>query len=134
MPPSRPLLDFGAGLLIGLSIVEALFAAMEDNDAALSHGLLLTAACALAAGIGLKLIPGMMRRRGGPSASRATTAPDAGWKAARPAGHNEERVAESSKSYKSSRGGRSVPPPQDFTALHQESHGPATSDGDSRRL
>jgi hypothetical protein len=43
MHPSRTLLDFGAGLLIGLSITIALFGAMEEDSAQLRFDMLLAA-------------------------------------------------------------------------------------------
>jgi hypothetical protein len=121
-------------LLIGLSIVVALFAAMEDNDAALSHGLLLTAAGALVAGIGLKLATGTRRRRVGARAHLSgSPGPDVGWKLGSPTDRADGASAASSKSYKPERRGRS-PPLQDFNTSHRDSHGPATADGDTRRL
>jgi hypothetical protein len=57
------LLDFGAGLLIGLSITAALFAAMEDSGGRLPHDMLLSALAALAFAIVLKLSAKMRARR-----------------------------------------------------------------------
>ncbi|MGH8850675.1 MAG: hypothetical protein ACREYD_06745 [Casimicrobiaceae bacterium] len=135
MRRAKPLLDFGAGLLIGVSIVVALFAAMEDKDAALSHKLLLTAAGALLAAIGLKVAARITRRRINAPAGRSGSAGlDAGWKPETPLEETDGSAAASSKSYKPERRGRSSPPSQDVDGLPRDSHGPVTADGERRRL
>jgi hypothetical protein len=76
------LLDFGAGLLVGLSVIVALFAAMEDSDGNLSHDLLLVALATLAGGFALKLTSmARYRRRTALRMERRRDASslDAGW-------------------------------------------------------
>ena len=100
LSPSRPLLDFGAGLLIGLSITAALFAAMEDGGGRLAHDMLLSALAALALAVVLKL-SAKMRDRHRAVARRAARphhpgASDAGWTAEGPQREaTEPRTAES---------------------------------------
>lgn len=87
MSRSRHLLDFGAGLFVGLSVVVALFAAMEDSDGNLSHNLLLVALAALAGAFALKLsAAARYRRRMARRVERRrhASALDAGWSAEGP--------------------------------------------------
>jgi hypothetical protein len=109
LSPSRPLLDFGAGLLIGLSITVALFAAMEDGGGRLPHDMLLTALAALALAIVLKLSAKMKARRRAVARRavhpRHPGASDTGWTAeGAQRGATEPRGADSqSTHYKTSR-------------------------------
>jgi len=76
MSPSRSLLDFGTGLLIGLSITVALFAAMEEDSAQLRHNMLLAALAALGLAIAM-IFAGRARsrrRRGAALAQRRAAA------------------------------------------------------------
>lgn len=136
--PSRPLLDFGAGLLIGLSITAALFAAMEDGGGRLPHDMLLSALAALALAIVLKL-SAKRRSRHRAVARRAIRphhpgASDAGWTAVESQREaTEPRTAESQGSnYKASRDARVSAALPERKAVRRDTKAPA--EGNTRRL
>ncbi len=131
MTRNRPLLDFGAGLLIGLSITVALFAAMEESDSRLSHDMLLAALAALVTAIVLKFAarPGA-RHRSVPHPHHPS-AVDTGWTAKQPSDSPKSHVPDSSsKNYGAVRRSGAVP---ERNALHHDTQGSA-SEGDTRRL
>ena len=138
LSPSRPLLDFGAGLLIGLSITAALFAAIDDGGGRLPHDLLLSALAALALATVLKLSARMGARRRavareavgphGPGAS------DTGWMADRPQRDAMEPLKPDpqGKNYKISRDARaSAALPERKVARHDTK---TPAEGNTRRL
>jgi hypothetical protein len=138
MPPSRTLLDFGAGLLIGLSITVALFAAMEEDSAQLRHNMLLAALAALGLAIAM-IFAGRARsrrRRTAPPAGRArnTNIVDAGWTVEGPRGATAEAgpMASSSNDHKASRDERTSAALPELKASHRNAQ--TTAEGDSRRL
>lgn len=130
---SRRLLDFGAGLLIGLSITVALFAAMEESDGRLSYDMRLAALAALALAALLKLAAKdrTRRRRGGslPASRRDETRVDTGWTveaagaSAAAASSNDERTARDARASAAA----------DLPAAHRNAQASA-ADGDTRRL
>jgi hypothetical protein len=138
MPPSRTLLDFGAGLLIGLSITVALFAAMEEDSFQLRHNMLLAALAA--SGLAIAMIfagrARSRRRRPVPPAGRVrdASAGAAGWTAERPQGAAAEARADASSSndYRASRDERTSAALAELKAAHRETQ--TTADGDARRL
>ncbi|HEV7414078.1 MAG TPA: hypothetical protein VGP14_10495 [Casimicrobiaceae bacterium] len=138
MPPSRTLLDFGAGLLIGLSITVALFAAMEEDSLQWRHNMLLAALAALGLAIAM-IFAGRARsrrRRPVPAADRVRdeSAVAAGWTAERPRGAATEARAgaSSSNDYRASRDERTSAALPELKAAHREIQ--TTADGDTRRL
>ena len=137
LPPSRPLLDFGAGLLIGLSITAALFAAMEDGGGRLPHDMLLSALAALALAIVLKLSAKRKsrHRRVAPRAVRPHPpgASDAGWTAVgsqRVA--TEPRTESQGSNYKVSRDARVSAALPERKAARRDTKAPA--EDNTRRL
>ena len=132
MARNRPLLDFGAGLLIGLSITVALFAAMEESDGRLSHDMLLIAVAALVTAIILKFAarPGA-RHRSVPHPHHPS-AVDTGWTVKQPSDSVPKSHApdSSSKNYGALRRSGAVP---EQNALHHDAQGSA-AEGDTRRL
>jgi hypothetical protein len=136
--PSRPLLDFGAGLLIGLSITVALFAAMEDGGGRLPHDMLLSALAALVLAIVLKLST-KMRARHRTVARRAVRphhpgAPDTGWTAEGPPREVMEPRGANSQStdYKTSRDARASAGLPECKTARRDTKAPA--EGNTRRL
>jgi len=133
------LLDFGAGLLIGLSITVALFAAMEESGGRLSHDMLLAALAALVLAIVLKFgaRARFHRRAGAPRAGRRQDvgARHAGWTAegSRGAVTGAHAAGSPGKSTRGSRGGRSTAALREPSAVHREAQESA-ADGDARRL
>jgi len=138
MSPSRSLLDFGTGLLIGLSITVALFGAMEEDSAQLRHDMLLAALAA--SGLAIAMIFGgrarSRRRRPVPPRGRVRDASEAaaGWTVERTRGAAKEARAgaSSSKDYRASRGDRTSAARPELKAAHHETQ--TTADGDTRRL
>jgi hypothetical protein len=138
MRPSRTLLDFGAGLLIGLSITIALFGAMEEDSAQLRQNLLLAALAA--SGLAIAMIFGgrarSRRRRAVPTAGRVrdASAAAAGWTVERQRGAAKEARAgpSSSNDYRASRGERTNAALPERKAAHRDTQ--TTADGDTRRL
>jgi hypothetical protein len=138
MHPSRTVLDFGAGLLIGVSITVALFAAMEEDSAQLRYGMLLAALTAL--GLAIATIfarrAKSRRRRFVPPAGRVRDASSvaAGWTVERPRGAaTEARVgASSSNDYRASRNERTSATLPELEAAHRDTQ--TTAEGDTRRL
>ena len=139
MRPSRTLLDFGAGLLIGLSITIALFGAMEEDSAQLRHNMLLAALAAL--GLAIAMIfagraRSRRRRRPVPTAGRArdASAVAAGWTVERPRGPATEARAgaSSSNDYTASRDERASAAPPALKAARRDTQ--TTADDDTRRL
>ena len=132
------LLDFGAGLLIGLSITAALFAAMEDGGGRLPHDMLLSALAALALAIVLKL-GAKMRARRRAVARRAVRphhrgASDAGWTAGGPQREATEprRADAQGTNYKTPRDARTSAAPPERKAARRDTKAPA--EGNTRRL
>lgn len=136
---SRPLLDFAAGVLIGLSIVVALFAEMEESDGGSSHDLVLIAVGALALAMVLKLAGkdrSRHRRATPPSGSRRNaTELGVGWTVERQRGDVVETHAtsSSSKEYKTSGDGRTSSTRPELEGVHRDARASA-ADGESRRL
>jgi len=137
MAPSRTLLDFGAGLLIGLSITVALFAAMEEDSAQLRYDMLLAALTAL--GLAIAIIfsrRARSRRRFVPAAGRVRDASEvaAGWTVERPRGTATEARAGASSSnhYRASRDERTSAALPELKAGHRDTQ--TTADGETRRL
>jgi CRP-like cAMP-binding protein len=138
MHPSRTLLDFGAGLLIGLSITVALFAAMEEDSAQLRYDMLLAALSAL--GLAIATIfarrTRSRRRRLVLLAGRVRDASEAaaGWTVERPRGAGAEARsgASSSNDYRTSHGDRTSAALPELKAAHRETQ--TTADDDTRRL
>lgn len=136
---SRPLLDFGAGLLIGLAIVVALFAEMEESDGRLSYDLLLVAVAALVLAMVLMLAGkdrSRHRRATPPSGSRrSATELGVGWKVERESGDLVETHATnpSSKQYKRVGDGRTRDTLAELEGVHRDARASA-ADGESRRL
>jgi hypothetical protein len=138
MPSSRTLLDFGAGLLIGLSITVALFAAMEEDSVQLRQNMLLAALTALGLAIAM-IFAGRARsrrRRPVPPAGRVrdASAVAAGWTVERSRGAATEARAgaSSSNDYRASRGERTSAALPELKAAHRDTQ--TTAEGDSRRL
>lgn len=135
----RPLLDFGAGLLIGLAIVVALFAEMEESDGRLSYDLLLVAVAALVLAMVLKLAgkDRSRRRRATPRSGsrRNATERGVGWALDRPRGDVMETHAtsSSSKEYRTSRDGRTGGPLPELEGVRRDAMASA-ADGESPRL
>ena len=138
MSPSRTLLDFGAGLLIGLSITVALFAAMEEDSAPLRNNMLLAGLAALGLAIAITFAgrARSRRRRAAPAASRVRNANvvDAAWMVEGPRGATTEAPAgaSSSNDYRASRDQRTSAALPELKAAHRDAQ--ATAEGDSRRL
>jgi hypothetical protein len=138
MSPSRTLLDFGAGLLIGLSITVALFAAMEEDSAQLRHSMLLAALAALGLAIAMTFAgkARSRRRRIAPPAGRVRDANvvDAGWTVEGPRGATTEARAgaSSSNDYMASRDERASSALPELKAAHRDAQ--TTAEGDTRRL
>jgi hypothetical protein len=138
MSPSRSLLDFGTGLLIGLSITVALFGAMEEDSAQLRHDMLLAALAA--SGLAIAMIfagrARSRRRRPAPPAGRVRDASDAvaGWTAERPHGAVKEAHTRpsSSNDHRASRGDRTSAARPELKAAHRDTQ--TTADGETRRL
>ena len=136
---SRPLLDFAAGVLIGLSIVVALFAEMEESDGRLSYDLLVMAVGALALAMVLKLAGkdrSRHRRATPPSGSRRNaTELGVGWTVESQRGDVMETHAtsSSSKEYKTSGDGRTSGTLPELEGVHRDARASA-ADGESRRL
>jgi hypothetical protein len=136
--PSRTLLDFGAGLLIGLSITVALFAAMDDDGGRLPHDLLLAALAALGLAIVMKFA-GRNRARhrrvppeaGGP---RDASTVDTGWMVEGPRGAATEARsgASSSNDRRASRDERTKAALPELKAAHRDAQ--TSAEGDTRRL
>src|SRR5436190_12070158 len=138
MPPSRTMLDVGAGLLIGLSITAALFAAMEEDSVPLRHDMLLAALAALGLAIAM-IFPGRARsgrRRVVPPAGRVrdASAVAAGWTVERPHGVVAEARSgvSSSNDHRASRDQRTSAALPELKAAHRDTQ--TTEDGDTRRL
>jgi hypothetical protein len=138
MSPSRTLLDFGAGLLIGLSITVALFATMEEDSFELRHNMLLAALVALSLAIAM-IFAGRARsrrRRPAPPMGRVrdASAVDAGWTVERPRGAATEARAGvlSSNDHRASREERTSTALPELKAAHRDTQ--TTADGDTRRL
>jgi hypothetical protein len=138
MSPSKTLLDFGAGLLIGLSITVALFAAMEEDSAQLRNNMLLAGLAALGLAIAITFAgrARSRRRRAAPAASRVRNANvvDAGRMVEGPRGATTEARAEalSSNDYRASRDQRTSAALPELKAAHRDAQ--TTAEGDSRRL
>ncbi|HEX4523464.1 MAG TPA: hypothetical protein VH704_08085 [Casimicrobiaceae bacterium] len=136
VPPSRTLLDFGAGLVIGLSITVALFAAMEEDSAQLRQNLLLAALAALGLAIAMIYAGRARARRPVPRAGRvcAASAAAAGWKVERPRGAATQvrAGASSSNDYRASRDGETRASLPELKAARRNTQ--TTADGYSRRL
>jgi hypothetical protein len=139
MSRSRTLLDFGAGFLFGLSIIVALFAAMEDDVGPLAHNMLLTALALLGLAIAAKLAArGRSRRRrsappaGLPSdASAAETGRTA--EGSRDVGATETLIrASSGNDYRASRDERGTAASPKLSAAHRNEE--TTAEGETRRL
>jgi hypothetical protein len=132
------LLDFGTGLLIGLSIILALFGAMEEDSARLRHDMLLSALAALGLAIAMILTGRARSRRRRPvaPAGRVRDASEgaAGWTVERLRGAAKKAPAgaSSSKDYRASHGDRTSAPRPELKASHHETQ--TTADGDRRRL
>lgn len=138
MSPSRTLLDFGAGLLIGVSITVALFAAMEEDSAQLRNNMLLAGLAALGLAIAITFA-GRARSRGrraAPAASRVRNANvvDAGRmvEGSRGATTEARAGASSSNDYRASRDQRTSAALPELKAAHRDAQ--TTAEGDSRRL
>jgi hypothetical protein len=135
---SRTLLDFGAGFLFGLSIIVALFAAMEDDGGPLAHNMLLTALAMLGLAIAAQLAARARsrRRRTAPPAGRARDAGagDTGWTVTAPRGPaTETRTgASSSNDHKASGDEPTSTALPELKAAHRNAQ--TTAEGDSRRL
>jgi hypothetical protein len=131
---SRPLLDFGAGLLIGLSITVALFAAMEESDGRLSHDMLLAGLAALVFAIVLKVAarykPRHARGRSRPVRLDETTA-GTGWTVETPQAAATAASA-TSKDNRTARDARASEALPDLTAPHRDAQ--VSADGETRRL
>lgn len=131
---SRPLLDFGAGLLIGSSITVALFAAMEESDGGLSHDMLLAALVALALAAVLKFAARHRRPRGAVRSAnrRDETAVGTGWTVEAAAAGKTAAAASNSddRSVRDARASRAL---ADLPAAHRNAQASA-ADGDTRRL
>jgi hypothetical protein len=132
------LLDFVAGLLIGLSIVVALFAAMEESEGRLAQDMRLAALAALVLAVVLKLsgkVP--TRRRGMPRANppREMIEPRAPWPGDRGDGivADARETASAARNYGEPRDARVSEARPKVSALHRDAHG-STADGDTRRL
>jgi len=134
---SRPLLDFGAGLLIGLSITVALFAAMEESGGGLSHDMLVAAFAALALSAVLKFAAKdrPRRRRGGsrPESRRDETTVGTGWTVEAAPAAGKPAAAASSNDDRSARDARASAALTDLPAAHRNAEASA-ADGDTRRL
>ena len=119
-------------MFIGLSIVAALFAGIEETDGELSRRLLLAAAGALMAGMALKFAARAKLRgiaaAARPARRRDSTGLDVGWAAGGPVGDAPDKRA------KAARARRSAAARPNINATHPDSHGPATADGETRRL
>jgi hypothetical protein len=138
MHPSRTLLDFGAGLLIGLSITVALFGAMEEDSAQLRYDMLLAALTALGLAIAM-IFTGKARsrrRRLVPPAGLVCDASSvtAGWTVERPRGAatKARAGASSNNDYRASRDERTSAALPELKAAHRDTQ--TTADGDTRRL
>lgn len=132
MHSPRPWLDFGAGMLIGLAIVAALFAAMEETDGLSSYRLLLAAAGALGAGVGLRLAARTKVRGSAASAPAGPRRDAAALDAGRTASGPDDGATR--RSLKAARDSRSAAARRNTNAVHRGSRGPATADGETRRL
>ncbi|HKW82081.1 MAG TPA: hypothetical protein VJQ49_13810 [Casimicrobiaceae bacterium] len=128
MPRVLSLLNFSAGMLFGISAVAVLFAAMEQDDALWPRRLLLAAAATLIAGIALKLVarPSRQHFSDAPAARRPTAT--GSWAATAPG----DTASPRSDAAAAARRAKNVPP--DPAAVRPDSRGPATADGDARRL
>jgi hypothetical protein len=131
------LLDFGAGLLIGLSITVALFAAMEEDSVQLRHNMLLAGLAA--SGLAIAMIfagrAGSRRRRRVPTAGvRDASKVAVGWTVERPrdAATEARAGASSSNDYRASRDERTSAALPELKAAHRDTQ--TTADGDTRRL
>ena len=138
MSPSRTFLDFGAGLLIGLSITVALFAAMEEDSALLRNNMLLAGLAALGLAIAMTFAgrARSRRRRAGPAAGsvRNANVVDAGWTVEGPRGATTQARAGASSSddYRASRDQRTSGALPELKAAHRDAQ--TTAEGDTRRL
>ena len=134
MPRILSLLNFSAGLLFGITAIAVLFAAMEQDNALWPQRLLLAAAAALVAGIVLKLVarPRRQRLSEAPAAWRRRTATGSGSGWAATATAPGDTASPRSDVAAAARRAKNVPP--DPAAVRPDSRGPATADGDARRL
>jgi hypothetical protein len=127
----RPWLNFGAGLLIGLSITVALFAAMEESDGRLSQDMLLAALAALVLASVLKLAANTRsRHRRAESSVRSARASgaDMGWTVERASTAKTMGKATRSDDDRTSRAARAA------TAGVPASREVSAADGTTRRL
>jgi hypothetical protein len=133
---SKPLLNFGTGLLIGSSITVALFAAMEGSDGRLSHDMLLAAFVALVLAIVLKVAaksrPRRTRGRSLPTVRLHDATAGTGWTVERPAAATTPAASTSSKDNEATRDARASETLSDLTVLHRDAE--ASADGETRRL